>query len=346
MMASLWNAHLSDPCSFPRWARKKAPNSMPLDLTMTYSAVRICGDRAEPDGSIRRKVASGTGFIVSVPSEKVDKRTHGYIVTPHHVTAPLSNIYVEIANPSQSGALYPPEPVGDWRRPAGEKVDLAVAPFPAPAGQTPIALELNVQVLDGLVLSPGADFHYVGLLAPLDIPMARSGTIGAIDVAGIEHDGPYDYPAHLADVRSYGGFSGSPCYVEYPLVNLTPLDLKELPVRLPAGSDGPYGACGYLHLLAGMFVEHYNVPGAPAASLLGIGVILPTDTIVEALLSDELRQDRAADDDEFLAREPEQRLDAAAVQAASTDEHANFEDLFSKLIRIPKSEIDEQRAKE
>jgi len=352
MIAPRGRAHLSDPCSFPLWARKKARNSMPLDLTMTYSAVRICGDKADPDGTVRTNVANGTGFIVTVRSDRVENRTHGYIVAPHHVIASLSNIYVEIANPSESGALYPPQPVSDWRRPAGEHVDLAVAPFPAPAGQTVIALELGVQVLRDLVLSPGADFHYVGLLAPLDIPMARSGTIGATDVAGMDHDGPYDYPAHLADVRSYGGFSGSPCYVEYPLVNLTPLDLDELPVKLPASVRGPLGASYYLHLLAGMFTEHYevkDVKGNPV-SALGIGVILPTDTIVKALLSDDLRKEREQMDDAYLTKEPDARLQAAASESGSSEpsntELESFDALATKLVQVPKSEIDALRKRE
>lgn len=340
MIRPLGDAHLSDPCSFPRWARKADPSSMPLDMSMMYSAVRICGTKTLEDGSLRQG-ANGTGFVVMIPSKKIGDLSYSYVVTAHHVIAPLSGIYIEFANPSQAGALYPAQPLADWRRPKDERIDLAFAPVSIPTGQTAIGLPFNSMVIYGLEPTLGALIYYVGLLAPLNIPMARSGTLGALDVAGIEHDRGYVYDAHLVDVRSYGGFSGSPCYFEYPLANLTPLDLTELPVKLPPGNQGPKGSLGFLHLLAGMFTEHYEVKGRPPSSL-GLGVILPADTIVEALMSDDLRKEREDMDDAHLAREPDARPRAASVPEQA-DELARFEDLTSKLLRVPKSEIDEQR---
>jgi trypsin-like peptidase len=316
---------------------------MPLDLTMLYSAVQITGDGLDADGNAVRKV--GTGFIVAIPSEIVNRR-HGYIVTAHHVVNGLENIRVDIANPHRSGELYPPEFVSDWCQP-DKKVDLAFAPYGPPV-QTTIALVLGEQVQHGLVLTVGAAFHYVGLLSPLGIPMARSGTLGALDVPGMDHDGPYDYPAHLADVRSYGGFSGSPCFVEYPLANLTPLDLSTLPVRLPENFDAskPLGAMNYMHLFCGMFVEHYSHKqglGGPM-SHLGLGVVLPADPIIEALLTDELRAERREADERFAAAQPESLVRGASGERVESGEFERFEELTERLLRVPKTELDEKLA--
>jgi len=272
--------------------------AMPLDRTMMYSAVVICGEKLD-DADQPQRVRNGTGFILTMPSETVPGRLHGYVVSPDHVVAGLTNVEVEAANPFSRGQMYPPQPVADWRRPAVHPhADLAFAPYPLPAEQVLISLEYGTLVQYGLHVSLGAQCHYVGLLAPLGIPMARSGTIGAVDVPGIEHDGPYEYVSHLIDVRSYDGFSGAPCYVEYPVANLKPLNPGALPVRLPHDFDErPLGTMGYFHLFCGMFTEHFSDRRMPGlASNLGTGIVLPADHILEELMTDELRAERAEED--------------------------------------------------
>ena len=92
-----------------------------------------------------------------------------------------------------------------------------------------MAIRFNREVIEGLDVRLGAVFFYVGVLARYDVPMVRSGTIGALNVPGLDHDGPYEYEAHLADVRSYAGFNGSQCFVEYPLVSLGRLTASSYP---------------------------------------------------------------------------------------------------------------------
>jgi hypothetical protein len=43
-------------------------------------------------------------------------------------------------------------------------------------------------------------FHYVGYLQPLELVIARSGTLGRIDEMLADPD--YEYRAHIGDVRS------------------------------------------------------------------------------------------------------------------------------------------------
>jgi hypothetical protein len=272
---------------------------MPLDRTMTYSAVRVCGSNDEHDYQ-----AVGTGFFMSVPGEVIQGGWHGYVVTPHHVIDGLRDIHLEIANPTSPGELYPRIAVSDWRRSdVYPDADLAFARFLIPEGQMPIALQLGALVIPNLEVRAASNFHYVGLLAPLDVPMVRSGTIGATWVDGLGRERGYSYQAHLADVRSYGGFSGSPCFLEYPFPRLRELDVDRLPFKMPANYDAsiPIGTVSYVHLFCGMFTSHFEdrtISGY--ASNLGVGVVLPADTIIETVTSEAVRAERRAEDEHYL----------------------------------------------
>jgi len=132
-------------------------------------------------------------------------------------------------------------------------------------------------------------FHYVGLLEPLNRPMARSGTLGAVYQTGIKHPDGYQYVAHLGDCRSYGGFSGSPCFLEMALPGLTP---EHPPVDAPDHMK-PLGRMRYLHLLCGMVTWHLEHAAAtPEASVYGVVAILTSDELWKALMVDDLVEDR------------------------------------------------------
>jgi hypothetical protein len=117
------------------------------------------------------------------------------------------------------------------------------------------ALQLGRNFLPELAAETllAAQFHYVGYLEPLKLTMARSGTLGRVNE--LLPDGEYTYLTHIGDVRSYDGFSGSPCFVEYSVPALTP---KAPP--LPMGDEEPVGRMRYLHLLCGMFTGHLESP--------------------------------------------------------------------------------------
>ncbi len=269
---------------------------MPLGGYMMNTAVRIIGDRPSvATGRMERK-ALGTGFFVRVPSEAHGDRFYGYLITAHHVIEGQSNIELAIADPHHPGALFPLVPAGHWCHPIDD-LDLAVVQKDPPPGYTVTALEIGVHLMEhlpsGMLL--GAVFYYVGLLDPLNRIMARSGTLGAINDPGLLDDDPdYQYLAHLADTRSYGGFSGSPCFVEYAVPRLTPV---APPVPIPE-QMGPVGRISYLHLLCGMFVEHLDRKHPPAGlvSRAGVGIVLSSDEIWRALMAEVLVEDRREKD--------------------------------------------------
>jgi hypothetical protein len=70
---------------------------------------------------------------------------------------------------------------------------------------------------------PGDDVYFAGLLGAVPsmgergVPMTRGGMIGALYQDGVPIRLPDDtvihVQGHLIDCRSFGGFSGSPCFV-------------------------------------------------------------------------------------------------------------------------------------
>lgn len=327
------------PCELPRWWRDAVPNQMPLDPIFMHSAVRIIGDRYDPKTDRLARVAIGTGFLIVVPSDKVPDIGYGYLVTAHHVVEDQSHVEVEISDPHEPGGLYPRLSVTGWCQPIAG-LDLALASFLRPADYFAPALVLGENLVERLPdhWLLGSQFHYVGLLAPLDRIMARSGTIGAVAQEGVVADDDYCYSAHLADCRSYGGYSGSPCFIERLAPTLTPVDAS---VSLPQGV-GPIGGMVYRHLLCGMFTGHLEAEAPRSvASRVGVGFILTSDDIWRALMTDDLVQKRR--DRDKVNQPPHSDVPTRVKTTALPDEFRQFEDLTRKLVNVPKKQIDEKR---
>jgi hypothetical protein len=103
----------------------------------------------------------------------------------------------------------------------------------------------------------------------------------------------YDYWGCLLDCRSYGGFSGSPCFGEELLPILNREDEPILPVEEVAPGDEPprFGPLLSVNPLIGIFVAHYTDEGDEtnpenAVSRYGVGVMVPMTYIWEALMTD------------------------------------------------------------
>jgi len=201
--------------------------------------------------------------------------------------------------------------------------------------------------IDGPLL--GARIHYIGLFAPAQRMMARSGTVGLIDVVGLKHDNshnpqpPYDYISHLIDCRSYGGFSGSLCFLEYSFASLDRLAI--LPDSLYSDDERPpVSPTFYLSVPCGMFTEHYTDEDEPklnpdrAVSRYGVGVMLRGNEIKEALMTDKMREKHRERDAEALARaaatpSPGIRGASATTEAPEFTE-VGFQEALRRATRI------------
>jgi Trypsin-like peptidase domain len=318
-------------CELPQWWRDFNGPEMPLGPYMIHSVVRIVGDKQNKKTGAWERKPLGTGFHVRVPSDSVPDRWYGYVLTAHHVIDGQPRPDLLFPDPYDPGQLYPAVATEgpEWKQPL-PRVDLAVLPFARPDGYWINSLQIEMHLRETL---PGPamlamPFHYVGLLEPLDRAMARSGTLGAIYETGIEHPDGYEYIAHLGDCRSYGGFSGSPCFVELAMPGLVAADP---PVEPPPGFD-PVGRMHYLHLLCGMVTWHLEpAVERDEASIFGVVCMLTSDDLWKALMSDKLVDKRREAD--AIQDEPDTR---PVSMRKPEDEFDRFEDLTRKLVNTPK----------
>ena len=262
---------------------------MPLGTYMLSCVVRIVGDvEYTHQGESRwRRGHLGTGFCLRVEPEEHPTGWQGYVLTANHVVDGQPNPELVFPDLSAPGQLYPPITTEgpDWLQPL-EDVDVALLRFSPPAGQVLTALQLGYHLYedipaDAMLAMP---FHYVGLLEPLNRAMARSGTLGAVYQEGIKHPDGYIYPAHLGDARTYDGFSGSPCFMEFSFPSLIP---REPPFPLEEeGQQVPMGRIRYLHLLCGMVTYHLErALEGREASAFGVVCMVTSNEIWRAVLA-------------------------------------------------------------
>jgi len=144
--------------------------------------------------------------------------------------------------------------------------------------------------------------YYIGLLAAVPtmeaggIPMVRAGTIGALYQDDIptkrDNENPTVEPvAHLIDARSRGGFSGSPCLVEKPVIQY----------------EGSTLVMGSWIALLGIIIGHFAglTPVLPSNDLnsptnwvardsSGVVVVVPVEQLREVLNKKQLLDAREA----------------------------------------------------
>jgi Trypsin-like peptidase domain len=309
----------------PRWARSW--NRMALNPSILDAPVRIIGDIPDPTTVLgQRRGVVGTGFLCAVPSRNIPGLRYGYVVTAHHVIEDQNRPEVQAPQPRSWGqALQEPVVMEKWLQPL-DGIDLALARF---GGE--YAVWYGGLATDRLFLPPditpplGGTVHYVGILEPEDRVMARSGTLGALDQEGLDHPGGYVYTAHLMDSRSYAGFSGSPCFVQYDAPVLEAVDESRLPhMDRDPGDTAPRGSMDHYTWLCGMLTWHLadRRPEKPA-SLYGVVAMLPHTEIWRGLMA--LQDERDTADEENAARIAAQGPKPTNLSVGSDVEESEFE---------------------
>jgi hypothetical protein len=301
---------------------------MPLDTRVLNSVVRI--------SSAGELV--GTGSIISVPSEANPRAGWSYVVTAHHVVAAAREILIEIEVPdplAEGRRLFPPVQCDDWRQPS-PGVDLAIAPLPTELVPRYQSASFSEFIPEATIVPLGGEIIYLGIFAPLGIPMARAAILGTQEVP-IKQPG-YEYKGDLVDCRSYGGFSGSPCFSLMDFATDEPPRVgdTERP-RRPDGSVIALNPISTLSLFCGIFTAHFSDEQAAGGvvSRYGVGVMLPCAYVREALMTDEAKNERREWD---ATREARVRQDLPPLENAGADqtEFERFENLTRQLVNTPK----------
>jgi len=292
-------------------------------------------------------------------------RLFRYFVTARHVVEDSNPKWIRFRG--ANGAPPVDKSVDRWV--SHSTSDIAIAPCDLDLGaETLIAFWQEDKFFcdvfpPGRQIEPGADAYFIGLLSEISamaenaIPMVRAASIGAMYVtdvavqARLPSGGTYkrrEPRAHVIDTYSRAGFSGSPVYVQDPVVQADVTDESEPP---PVAPDAPKRrqitfATRVLSFSAlfGVLVGHFASSGDNA----GVGIVVPVEAIRELLEYDELVEWRRRKEQAMEEADRDREDENAAVLdiAEPESEFAQFEDLTRKLVNVPKKELDEKRKEE
>ena len=203
---------------------------MLVDEQFRQCATFLFVDGTDADtGELVRKPA-GTASLISVPLE--DDRFVAYAVTALHVVTgsrPHGPLYVRV-NKTGGGYEDIAIPSDDWVE--SSETDVAVAPMPAARADLDWKFfPLDLLATDAFVaekdVGPGDEVFFVGLFSLLPgrervQPIVRFGNISLMPHEKIpvrlEPGGsPKLVDAYLVEARSWGGQSGSPAFVYFPV---------------------------------------------------------------------------------------------------------------------------------
>ena len=193
---------------------------MPLNDDFPKGVAFVVGSRPDESGA-QVQTAIGTAFFVALPVSNGSGGAFVYAVTAAHVVACETEAWLRVR--SKSGSLGV-APATAWTIHPTADVAVALVVGPDQLDIKWITME-NFCDFEPTRPALGDQVHFIGLLAIADsmvqenVPMVRSGALGRLYQQRVplrRCDGTLAFTeAHLIDCRSYGGFSGSPCFVEY-----------------------------------------------------------------------------------------------------------------------------------
>jgi hypothetical protein len=268
----------------------------------------LVGDR---DGGVRGPI--GTFFVIQEERAgwdgQMDSGTVRWMVTARHVVEAGhrngGHITARMRSAWRHGLKTLEWAANSWEFDPDDSLDLAIRPLGYEPANTfkalPIAYAAPPTQLPELFgeAELGHPTFFAGLLdwgGPLAAearPIVRSGTVAAVRQPGIvwhTDDGKRAWTAplvHLIDVRSFGGFSGSPCWIQWYLSYARP-EGEDLPLEWQQSFRGQGGDPALLSGLVtmtnwwGVFVAHEDQPG--------VGIVIPASRVSEMLELPEIRK--------------------------------------------------------
>jgi len=250
--------------------------------------------------------------MVGVPVEGDDTKIHLQLVTASHVVPHDKPTFMRLrrllsdppAGEPLNERLFEEEVVdvelGTWHRhpiadlattlivEADPRWAIGVVPWASFVGRSPHEPEL------------GEDVVFAGLLAQVDsmaerhVPMLRGGMIGAL----YQHKIPMVEPGgtrrlldgHLIDCRSFGGFSGAPCFVSMIRTSAPGSSLHVL---------NPTPFWQLLGVVGGHFDHRSSIEiqgdSLSVPTSAGVAVVYPSELLTELLEDEALIAERALD---------------------------------------------------
>jgi hypothetical protein len=329
-----------------------------IDHSYRRAVASVMMDMPRNGGRVERQPA-GTAFFVEF--EYAWNARAIYAVAPRHVieAGELNGaraVFLRVADGAGVHDIKMP-PEGWVPHPS---TDVTVARVDVPAG-----LDLHAYPQDSLVspkdrkglmpVGEGDEVFIVSLFSHLQhqghvLPIIRFGNIALMPqepiktkISAAKGAPEVAVTAYLVEARSWGGQSGSPAWVYFPasrdasreeMVGSKPLLLGFVQAHYPAdpGDDFFFGD------LAG----GDDTGSVALAANAGIAIVVPTENIVEVLMSKALQDEREKLRAERKAKQPTPPL-LFKQAPAGEDVFERIEDLTRKIVKVPKSEVDKKR---
>lgn len=168
--------------------------------------------------------AGGSGFMFAIRSKRLDDLFFPYIVTNSHVIREGNSLTVRINNVNNGHVILQSEPHHWFHHPDGD--DIAVMPVGLHPNIYKITWMVEGQLLtkeaiDRFNIGIGDDVVMVGRFInhegrERNLPALRFGNVSMMPLEPIKHPTRgINQECFLVEMRSIGGYSGSPCIIVY-----------------------------------------------------------------------------------------------------------------------------------
>lgn len=263
---------------------------------------------------------AGTGFLVTIRENPLV--VHSYVVTAAHVIEGAEATFARLRTTTGTTNLE----VEDWI--THPEHDVAVAPIVLPEDHDAVATDLT-QFIDepGAVgtyrwgeIELGDVVYFIGLLGKVEamternIPVVRAGVLAQLSQTDLPvKRSPVDatryITAHLIDCRSFGGFSGAPCYLQKSRAAVVDrgitTEYRTLLLGLIGGHFDDWMSAQERTLMVNDDTDPdagYSISDdirAPVST--GVAYVIPAEFIRETLMRSELVEKRRADEEAFAS---------------------------------------------
>lgn len=297
----------------------------------------------------------GTGFLASYDDPEARVRSHN-LITCRHVAQALeqySDTGFCIRLNTQDGASQEiPVTKIEWRYHPDPTVDLAVTTFGARMETFDQKyLDLNKSALFSKghempnVIMAGDPINIVGLFrlhagSKRNIPFVHSGHIAALPdpkervrIRDTRTQKIIESEAYLIEAQTLDGLSGSPVFFHQML------GLARYPPTLQGNLAMVYGDVWLLGLYIGswdgepgaILAADRNLKGGTRVPV-GMGMVVPSEKIIELLRDDEVMKKQRKDQREKLDRDNAANQDAAFGEIPASDANPNHREDFNSLL--------------
>lgn len=311
----------------------------------------------------------GTGFLVGyqLGKRKMNNLPFVYLVTARHVAENAGWLRINRDwLPSHIVGSYEGVlelPIGSWIHHEGG-ADVSVSPIQ----RQPRLRTINIPSYQFVQLGPGprhfvfagdADplekrqpllgdrIYFIGLIEHMqsmvkrNVPMVRSGTLGAMYEPGVPirlEDGTedeYGYQSHLVDCRLLKGYSGSPCFIQHE-------EFVEQKVVRHTRLLGVMGAYFNAPISAQGEVQGGGSLPITLSLNAGIGVVVPSEAIIEVIELPVLMEDREKQKEQRAKEEEAGGAELASSEGGKPEEFKRFEKLARTVLSVPKDEVNKR----